>query len=1633
LLYAIFASIFVSMNLTSIHKEDIAQMYNSVIYRYKNLPYSGEDKTPKFLKDINSQDELYSWLSAVFQRVTYQEQYAMESSSWGDAISWNETLSPATVGSFNRILLVHFTFKRWKVVANELQHFSEIYPTLLAGDQRMLSAARDNRHENRSSFCKNETRCYTWEKAGSYADAGGYNFFIDTTEGEQVFEDKLQTLFEDDFFDFKMASMVVDILVYNTNIDQFMHVAWEFVPDFAGNLHHNIEARTFNLNIYDMNDSGYRIQFLLRIVLLVMTIGLFIVEIMKMRETGILAHFRRPAACLDMISLFVCVFSLMSYWIIQTNSLFKDFQFSDLLTPGTMVATYKSMVELGMEIEEQHSLVAINLLVLFIRVVQMVAALQSNLGLIIKVLEVTTYNMLYFIGMFVMILAGFVLFAFFTFGAGYKGMSSVTLSFGRCFSMLTGHPGYNEIEKADEVMAPIFFYAFYVLFYLVMVNFFVSILLSGYDIVDFDIKKRGEKEKNPLIKMKEELQRDVFGKAFRYMIIAWTFTRNCIDPILAPFYECFRACSLPGCYDCLLIPFAPCLFCMRRKRHTSGDIEAAAPVMAASQSTLYFNDKEKAKAHSTPAGHLDCIRMVFFMTVFISFITLQTRGTDNYHMSQATLFEAALKKKWKKESPVRFEDFESIQDFEDIASWSKHVILGLYGSPKCAVYNDGKGSFVVQEGCNNTNDTEQLVQTLNSWNTGFMNTTFVRLTIQPACFVANDGKWGYGYPMRRETEAKAACAFEKCGSVLKQKSCRSADGWSLEMADINTHKVSATEGWTRPVTYNYSLPDKELGSYGLRGGFAVSLGASAEECATMLQWLETDRWFSKNAASMVFDWIAYNGNLDMFSYNMVSFSLLATGELSKSVHSQGLPLNINKGGGFYHVERIVILVLFSVYAFMVLLYVFLMGRDIKNEIKKSTQQGRSHLDALTHWVSNMWNVSDTLSLCLSIVSIVYFMQFALMPFRRDYNFGISEDSRYQTPPDEPSNYDMPKAVDPERSLQDDWYIFWQFERAEAMYGTFLMMAACNSFFICIKVVKYVAGMKTVLVFSGTFRTGQERNIYFSVIIAMLLTGFSLFANIIFGTRVPKFNSLLGSMMTLFEFIIGEYDLDPLLEVNQFTATIFFVIFMTIFYFISVNMFLATMLNTYSETVGAMDIKLTQANLNKTRTVRMVEYPDKQSLKDDIAVDRDEDGEVVVSEIFKEDGLAAKVGVEKGHILFKVNGERSGWKMDDVDDILEHGIKGDLRDNYIRIVFKDRGLKKDGFSNIFSGVGFSHASHDSLRPTVKNFWRNQGAITWTWREVNLKQASASWAADDDEGLGENTYDEEDEDGGADEANPAQEGDATPVEDRHSPEYLKKVTKAQTKRRLDALLFSRWAGGRVGCEDVTAGPGRSETQSNSKDQKGDVAEALVEDDVGEEDCDIIDLRDVIEGMPVTGQEAWLDCLVAAIEREMDDESIITDVLRTSEMQDMGSKGQASSGSGGKPLQEFYRQAGEVLKLLEYKANKKYYTYLRMESEQRQELLRKQNDVMHDYVCELEKEFTKIMESIHSYRSKKEVMLTKLAGLLDKTAYRNLERGGVPPREEAMSIGGHLNRLSMEWREKARGLGSAMTAMGQSTAPT
>jgi len=405
----------------------------------------------------------------------------------------------------------------------------------------------------------------------------------------------------------------------------------------------------------------------------------------------------------------------------------------------------------------------------------------------------------------------------------------------------------------------------------------------------------------------------------------------------------------------------------------------------------------------------------------------------------------------------------------------------------------------------------------------------------------------------------------------------------------------------------------------------------------------------------------------------------------------------------------------------------------------------------------------------------------------------------------------------------------------------------------------------------------------------------------------------------------------------------------------------------------------------------IEYSDKEELKGDLTIKKDDLGEVWVQHV-RENGKADTMKVSGGgpgvgNLMLKVNGDKQEWKEHSTEEeIIEDGIQPDPRDNQIRVIFKAPRIKDKGWLGKFlsmGGGGQDSGWAKGIRPTVKTFWRKHGAVTYTYAEILKNERS----------VGE--VEEEAAEGDSQDGAVKEGGDEKAAKDDNIGFEMKGV-RGRVKKKLDALLFSRAA-------KATA-DGADAFDIANMDLKPPEAAAGEEAKV-ESDIEIDELRNRIEQEAVTGDEVWLDCLMTQIEHEMEDESVVTEVLRTADLQETH-KGQGPAKQDS--LNSFYRLVIDILAILECKAKQKWYRCLQEESQARLEMFKKQNEILHDYACELEAEFADIMQKIHVFKAKKDMMIMKLAGLLDKQSYKHLDTSGAAEDKS------HLTRLSMPWPE-------------------
>jgi len=613
-----------------------------------------------------------------------------------------------------------------------------------------------------------------------------------------------------------------------------------------------------------------------------------------------------------------------------------------------------------------------------------------------------------------------------------------------------------------------------------------------------------------------------------------------------------------------------------------------------------------------------------------------------------------------------------------------------------------------------------------------------------------------------------------------------------------------------------------------------------------------------------------------------------------------------------------------------------------------------------------------------------------MNFRSEFFFSADTILKYEIPVEDTGSFAVPKDFNPKRVFYNDWYVFRQFERVGLVLSAVMVLGALNSFFISVKVVKYVGNSRSVRPFSFTLKTGRERNISFATIMLLGMIGFAMFFHIIFGHSVLGYETFPSALLTIFNWIVGVYDVRPLFEVDPFLGLLFFLIFMIAFYFVAVNMFLATMINTYGACVGQMDLERAKAMVEARHPTRVVAYPDKVSFEDDITLQLNEaTNEFSVAKV-SPGGEAMAAGVLEGYVVQKINGERETWKRETLARTMEQGICEDDLNGTVTITCKDVyqvGVDLRRNSKVKRPSGRKDAHNQLDKVTVRNFWHGLGAVGQISRMEKRKAREHLENFDDDAS-------EDDEDG-------HRSGGAQ--------------AKAPTTARVQELLFSRWtrgAGATYDGANVVPGrfwelPGKDEPEWHEEaDFDG---ENSVFDDLS---WNRANLQETLEKQPITGHEVLLDCLCSALECEMSQRDyLIADLLRISGMDTEKAEKAWSYVKTDVTFGYFYDHVSEILRIMENRALALHFTHMRRESVARFQKLRSQNAVLNDYAFELERRYAEIEVGADLNRAMKQDLLRKWALAIDTKTYAEYDSADAKTRTETPR---HMRQLTRPWRD-------------------
>merc|ERR1719506_193994 len=309
-----------------------------------------------------------------------------------------------------------------------------------------------------------------------------------------------------------------------------------------------------------------------------------------------------------------------------------------------------------------RNMISFNLLFIFIRALMLIRDLSPKLGLLTTVIGSAAENLFWFLLMFTIFFSGMGLFAHFTFGPGFDRMRTMDGAMFDCFQMLLGRVNYTELHAADPFLAPVFFYGFYIAFFFILLNMFISIVLTAYDLEKFNLDQSGGGGES------------LVGKIASYVLGPIIF-------ILKKLFGCIADCipkgilaSLPG----------------RGRGKSEMSMEMDVPASDPGEKKLTFYQQNEILIEGAVMG---CLAVVFGIGV-----TLQLRGGDFFYGTQSSLLPTR-DSTWQELTPLRNMDFDSIESFRDVYNWAHETFVeDYYNDVRCARKQSGTGKTILCPG-----------------------------------------------------------------------------------------------------------------------------------------------------------------------------------------------------------------------------------------------------------------------------------------------------------------------------------------------------------------------------------------------------------------------------------------------------------------------------------------------------------------------------------------------------------------------------------------------------------------------------------------------------------------------------------------------------------------------------------------------------------------------------------------------------------------------------------------------------------------------------------------------------------------------------------------------------------------------
>ena len=162
---------------------------------------------------------------------------------------------------------------------------------------------------------------YNYAKDAGFRRVGGFVEMLNFDEPKHVILNKIAALRRNGWFNLKQGSLVVELLVWNGNVERLLHTAFVFEHDFSGKTETQVLVSSLAFNIHDLNAVPTYFLFALYLVIIVCFVFFLRAQIEDI-SADYRAYLSEPMGYIKLALFCLCFYCIVQYFTIVFSYMF---------------------------------------------------------------------------------------------------------------------------------------------------------------------------------------------------------------------------------------------------------------------------------------------------------------------------------------------------------------------------------------------------------------------------------------------------------------------------------------------------------------------------------------------------------------------------------------------------------------------------------------------------------------------------------------------------------------------------------------------------------------------------------------------------------------------------------------------------------------------------------------------------------------------------------------------------------------------------------------------------------------------------------------------------------------------------------------------------------------------------------------------------------------------------------------------------------------------------------------------------------------------------------------------------------------------------------------------------------------